>query len=806
MNYHLSRGGQNLGVFPLEELRRRRAAGELTGSELVWTEGMTAWLPLDSVMPPRVPGQIGAVPQKQNSSDSMRVLIWVLVIVGLVLVFAVCAGVAGYRMVLRPALKQLLPNVPGGSALVAQSSAMEAASEPVAAGTNTLTVADVNKTAREFRIRQYLDGYKLRGQRNPECDALALGMISNWIACNYGGVVDTNLPPLSDMGNRLVNDTNCTDPLVLTAAAVNTVELHETIRRLERAVKGFQDSRHLGYPKFYATESLADKLIYDQADRLPVLDKQGLLDLQDALSDGSIRPEDQPIIAEILIFGWGQDFLSRNGPAVYQMVQKQGEQYRWLAMVLQGQYEIDEAWRERGDGYVNEVSESGWQGFSKHLSIARDCFTGAWELNKNWPLAPDRMIYVSLGDSNISEMRKWFDRTVAVQIDYADAWKQMRWGLRPRWYGDTDSMMAFGVTALNTGRFDIDVPRNFVDSLSDVESEMDLPPGKHIYDRPDVWEHLKQVYEGYIANPSQAGSRDGWRSAYAVIAFLAGKYDVAREQLQPLNWQPRPSNLNNWGRDLSIMPLEVAARTGSQSQLVEEAENDRKSGDVAGALKIYNKLAAATNADALTRSFVRERQYSLGVEQRLASGDWVPFLPTDAAFTGWQTNFGNFKLLPDGALEVSSDENGHMIYCRAPIGTEFEARGQFEVVSSTTKAFQGGMVMGLPQYDTFDWDAFRIKRNYDEGDVTSFSEHWMKKQILAPVDNLDSRSNSFDLRFQGGLVSASINGRAVFTDAQPPQNWHLVTNEFLIGLGAFNDSDSTVIRYRNIEIRRLAVK
>jgi hypothetical protein len=254
------------------------------------------------------------------------------------------------------------------------------------------------------------------------------------------------------------------------------------------------------------------------------------------------------------------------------------------------------------------------------------------------------------------------------------------------------------------------------------------------------------------------------------------------------------------------MHLEVAARTGSQGQSVTAAENDAASGNIAGALKMYEKVEEATNVDDRTRSFVRERQYSLRMQQRLAAGEWVPFLPTDNAFTGWQTNFGNFKLLPDKSLEVSSDENGHMIYCRTPVGTEFEARGKYEVVRSTTKAFQGGLVMGLPQFDFFNWDAFRVKRNSDEGDVAAFSEHWSRRQILAHVANLDSLTNSFDLRFQNQQVNASVNGRAVFTDAEPPENDDLSTNEFLLGLGAFNDSNSTVIRYRNVEIRKLSAK
>jgi hypothetical protein len=350
------------------------------------------------------------------------------------------------------------------------------------------------------------------------------------------------------------------------------------------------------------------------------------------------------------------------------------------------------------------------------------------------------------------------------------------------------------------------VPRIFFDSVADVELELNLPQGRHIYGREDVWPHFQELYEGYIAEPSLTPyNRDGWRSAYAVIAYLAGKYDVAQKQLQALNWQPHPSSVNGWGVDLTVMPLEVAARTGSQSNQVEAAELRCQTGDVAGALAIYKGLAAAANTDEKTRAFAQERLATLGVEQRLQAGGWVDFLPADTNFTGWHVAFGKCELLPDGALQVSSDENGHLLYSRVRMGTEFEVRGQVETVSSTTKAFQAGLVMGIPQFETLNWYSFRIKCHSDEGDIASFSPNWTKRQIFAPV-TLDSHTNSFTFRFHDGRVSAMVDGREVFKDVEPPKNSNVTTNEFLLGLGAFNDSNSTVIRYRNIQVRRPATE
>ncbi len=485
MNYHVNRDGQNLGSFPLEELRRRRTAGQLTGKELIWTEGMAAWLPLDSILPPVPPGHASPPVEKPKSDWT---LVWVLTAMALLLGGSITVGL----IVVRPALNEFLAKISAiPRELAAGSSAMDAATKPVPINPHTLTAADVLKSQREFRVRQYLEGYELRGERDPECDALAEGMISNWIACNYGGVVNSNLPSLAVMCDRLARDPDCTDPLVLTVAGVNAVELREAIRRLQRAVKGFQNSDHLAYPKLYATVSLEDRLI-ENGTNSGMLDAQALQYLQAAFTDGSLRPEDQAEIADILLNGWGRSFFGRNAIQIYTIIQGQGKQFQWLALVLEGQTEINAAWAARGGGYENTVSAAGWQGFAQHLASARRYLTEAWKLRPNLPLAPDRMIYVSLGDSDINEMRVWFDRTVTAQIDYPDAWSQTRWGLRPRWYGDTDSMLAFGVTALNTHRFDTDVPHVYFDSLSDVESEMQLPSGEHIYGRDDIWTNLEE--------------------------------------------------------------------------------------------------------------------------------------------------------------------------------------------------------------------------------------------------------------------------------------------------------------------------
>jgi membrane protease subunit (stomatin/prohibitin family) len=63
--FHVARGGQPAGPFPLDELRRQVQTGELDRTSLVWREGMTGWQQAGSVdqlrslfaaVPPPIPG------------------------------------------------------------------------------------------------------------------------------------------------------------------------------------------------------------------------------------------------------------------------------------------------------------------------------------------------------------------------------------------------------------------------------------------------------------------------------------------------------------------------------------------------------------------------------------------------------------------------------------------------------------------------------------------------------------------------------------------------------------------------------
>lgn len=782
-------------MFALEELRRRRAAGELTGAELVWCEGMANWAPLDIVLRPAgapAAAQPPPLPAAARKRDTHRVLIWGAVGTAVLVVLTLT--------IIGPGLVRFTQSVRRGFRMARQGRGGEAvalAGKPVIVSPTTRTEDLVRQHNRQFRVRQYSQAYQQYGAHTAPWDQEASRLIESWLACNFGTA--TNLPSPQGLADRLAGPLGCEDPLVLTVAAANAIEVHETIRRLEAALRGFESSRYRAYPKLYATVLLATQL-GSQSSRLHSLDQQALHYLQQALADGSLQAGDEEELGEILLNGWAESFFARNAPSVCLAVER-ANRYPWLTLVLQGEKEVNDAWKARGSGTSDTVKRAGWQGFFEHLAKARVPLTAAWKQHPERPLPAARMIRVAMGGSDLEEMRTWFDRATTAQIDYPEAWSSLRWGLRPRWLGSHEAMLALGFRAVDTKRFDTDVPRKLFDAITEVESELGQAPGEHIYGRPDIWPHLKEMYEGYLAAPAQASERDGWRSAYATVAYLAGDYALARSQLEALHWKPTPQTLTGWGTDLSLMPLKVAALTGKSAGEVQRAEASYEQQDLATPLKIYAELSASLEADERTVQFSRCRLAALKQEELLAKGEWIELLPADDKDPNWELSHTPVRRLPDGALEVEAGSRGHLMYCRTRMGPEFEVTGAFEVVRSSTRDFQAGLVMGLPDAMRSDWYAFRMKRNTVEGPVASYSHGWGSPRVTRKA-TLNEGQNTFQFRLQNGKVDAWVNGIQVLRKATLGKTLRL-SNDCLLGLGAYNDTNETVLRYRNLKARRL---
>src|ERR1051325_9329213 len=95
MNYHVHHSGQTLGIFPLSELRSRRAKGEFNGTEYVWTTGMADWEAMDRVLaslpeeparplPPPLPERqpVRATSATKSSSKTLAIIMTACLVIG----------------------------------------------------------------------------------------------------------------------------------------------------------------------------------------------------------------------------------------------------------------------------------------------------------------------------------------------------------------------------------------------------------------------------------------------------------------------------------------------------------------------------------------------------------------------------------------------------------------------------------------------------------------------------------------------------------------------------------------------------
>ena len=800
MDYHLHHQGRELGTASLEDLQARRASGELTGNELVWREGMTEWQALDQVLgiftpqaPPQLPASpvsAPASPVRTPSRYSRGAVFWIATSVLVTL-----AVVVGVVMVVTNTFRQELPSP------VKQTRRIEPsrAAQPIPRSTNALTVDVVRGRTREFLMRQWVEGYKERGERNHLRDADGLALIQTWIEVNYGRTT-TNSPNLSQLAERIVNTVGVGDPMLLTVAAFVTDDAQKKIELLERALKGYEDSAHLAYPRLAAVIALLEATEFP--DERNQLIGTALRSFFNCLSDGSITPDDQAEIGEIFVHGWGREFSGRIPFALGNTARTKPE-FSWLANVLEGNSHINFAWRFRGSGYAHTVTETGWAKFREHLAAARTNLVAAWTERPDLPLAPGRMINVSMGDTGGKDMRLWFDRTIAAQVDYPSAWSDMRWGLRPRWHGDIESMLAFGKMAVETGRFDTDVPRKLIDSIQDVESEMELPLGEHIIGRADIWPFVARMYEGYIAhgNPDH---RQGWRSAYSVVSYLGGHYDISTTNLESLDWKTRYRNLHGWGRDLSIYALEAAARTGPLGSRITEAEVLAGRNDAAGALGVYESIqgqAEAAEMENRTRRFIEYRRRTLQLESRLQTGEWVSLLP-ETNDLAWNSIAGVRRVAADNSMEIDSGANGHLILCRARVGRAFEVKGTFEIVKSPETGFEAGVGFGKPSWEDPTWYSFRVTQTKEREVAGNFARGWSYIPIVNRPASLKDGANDFHFSFRDSRLTASVNGTEVMKDFAVPESSRLNIGQHTI---AFTGATSagTIIRYRSLHVRQL---
>jgi hypothetical protein len=547
------------------------------------------------------------------------------------------------------------------------------------------------------------------------------------------------------------------------------------------------------------------------------LDPVELRWFKESLTDGSYGPDEDAVFAQHYVRGSGSRFFDRNAAAVTSAADGAPWLDPWVRLLLRGQRQLNEAWNSRGSRYASQVKDEEWKGMQESLVEARKSLTESWRLRPDRPEAATIMIGVVLGGAEVGETpRLWFDRAVAARFDYGPAYDNLQNALRWRWSGDPDALLAFARECAATRRFDTQVPlfafrtvqriewdRNeearHAGEIDDPEAarqaakEAVLPPSP--YKDEDVYELVSTVFTRYRRNPDP----ERWQryASYQVMAaYKAEKYDEARRILDELSGMLEPDGREAIGGTLPEARIyALASPLGAD---VKRGEDLYQAGKVAEAVVLLRKARASAPAQAAP--YFEQRLAAGALEAELATG--APASPfATKTLAGWTPENGNWKVDGDGTLVATSGARGHLIRSDARVGSDVEVSADIEIESTSNGQFQAGIALGRDiSMDSRDWTCFRIKNTAFEGKVVYFSQNIYRPQHVIP--HPVGLKSHVVLQSFGGHLWAYVDGKAVVTDYVP--EWKMPqSDETHLGFGAYVNDNTTVVRYRNIQVRRL---
>ncbi len=114
----------------------------------------------------------------------------------------------------------------------------------------------------------------------------------------------------------------------------------------------------------------------------------------------------------------------------------------YLLLMLQGEYFLQKAWKLRGGGYADTVSQTGWQGFRENLEKARPFFAEAHARFPDAPEAPEKLMELAVLQNDYGKMLYYFRQSLLAQADCSGALQSFCWYSRPRWGGSTAQLLA----------------------------------------------------------------------------------------------------------------------------------------------------------------------------------------------------------------------------------------------------------------------------------------------------------------------------------------------------------------------------
>jgi hypothetical protein len=347
----------------------------------------------------------------------------------------------------------------------------------------------------------------------------------------------------------------------------------------------------------------------------------------------------------------------------------------------------------------------------------------------------------------------------------------------------------FGLECLETQRFDTKVPQQFYWAVHMITWREGRPD---LWCEEGVYEKLQTLFEAILKEPSMARSHDAWRSMYAGAAWRTGHYEDARRMFDAVGGGLRDSFLElHFGVSPDHARAETLAATGPVGDSVRKAEELYRSGQIAQALAIFEGLSTE-GLDELSARHIEDRVAMLPIERDLAKSEWVDLLPRPG-FAGWEGETGQWRVAPDGVLELMPGElETAVLTCRAEIGERYEIRSEFAFPSAPGSG-AWGFQLNCRKSEPPNWVVFSIGRN-------SWEAALMDERKRVPLKSV----NTVVIQVWDQRANVTVNGEPIFVGTDFPwiePTW--VKSQLALEAGNMGSAGQP-LRYHTLRVRRLA--
>jgi tetratricopeptide (TPR) repeat protein len=191
---------------------------------------------------------------------------------------------------------------------------------------------------------------------------------------------------------------------------------------------------------------------------------------------------------------------------------------------------ISYAWDARGSGYASTITDQGSRLFSDRLSTAKEYLEKAYSLDRSDPIVPANLIYVAMGlGLERKEVERQLQRAILADPTDHEAYFAKLEYVKPKWYGSKEEMFSFAREAVRKAPPNSMIPMVLVAAHWEMYHRLD--DNVSYFRNPSVWKEMKEVYQTVSKSFPEAKTTNNW---FARTAYLAGDYEVAREELKKI--------------------------------------------------------------------------------------------------------------------------------------------------------------------------------------------------------------------------------------------------------------------------------